>query len=244
MQKTKFRKFIIVSVAFHLVVISAILLYFFYNPLPNGKSGTVMVGVISGNTQNTGKTSSSDTDTKKKSDTNKVSKTKIKVDQETTKKTVKKNIRTDSTIVKRSSEKQESNHKPSSQSNNLNQDMKGLETSSITNEGTPGQGLDIGSETASANTQLAYPNYNINPKPKYPRAARKRGYEGEVKLKVFVLESGKVGKIEIIRPSGYKILDNSALEAVKNWVFIPGKQNGKEVSSWVTVPINFQLKSG
>ena len=49
MQKKKLRKFILLSVAFHIVLISAILLYFFKHPLTGGKSGTVMVSVI--NTQ-------------------------------------------------------------------------------------------------------------------------------------------------------------------------------------------------
>ena len=61
---------------------------------------------------------------------------------------------------------------------------------------------------------------------------------------MFVLENGKVGKIEVAQPSGHQILDESALDAVKDWVFTPGKENGKEISSWVTVPITFQLKSG
>ena len=59
-----------------------------------------------------------------------------------------------------------------------------------------------------------------------------------------MLKNGKVGEIEITRPSGHEMLDQSALEAVKDWVFIPGKENGREISSWVTVPIIFQLKSG
>lgn len=90
---------------------------------------------------------------------------------------------------------------------------------------------------------LAYPNYKVNPKPDYPMIARRRGYEGEVLVKVWVLKNGKVGDTKLEKPSGYNILDDSALDAVKEWEFIPGKKNGEAVSSWVTVPITFRLKN-
>ena len=48
MQRNKLIKFIICSVAMHLVLISAILLYFYKHPITGGKAGTVMVGIISG----------------------------------------------------------------------------------------------------------------------------------------------------------------------------------------------------
>ncbi len=99
--------------------------------------------------------------------------------------------------------------------------------------GGSGQGIEVG-----------YPNYKINPKPGYPMIARRNGYEGTVLLRVWVLESGKVGKIEVEKSSGYEILDNSALKAVRDWIFMPGKRNGVAITSWVTVPIKFQLSSG
>jgi protein TonB len=50
--------------------------------------------------------------------------------------------------------------------------------------------------------------------------------------------------MEIEKSSGYEMLDNSALRAVKEWIFIPGRRNGVAIPSWVTVPIRFQLSSG
>lgn len=92
--------------------------------------------------------------------------------------------------------------------------------------------------------ESAKPNYKLNPKPVYPQMARRRGYEGMVLLRVLVLEDGKVGKIELAGPSGYSVLDESALDAVKDWVFIPGRRGGKDISSWVEVPIQYRLDSG
>ena len=90
----------------------------------------------------------------------------------------------------------------------------------------------------------ASPNYGLNPKPPYPKSARRRGYEGTVLLRVLVTEDGKVGDIKVSKPSGHTVLDESALKAVKKWTFIPGKKAGKDVSSWVEVPIKYQLDSG
>jgi TonB family protein len=103
---------------------------------------------------------------------------------------------------------------------------------------------DSGTDSLNRNIERAFPDYKVNPKPRYPMLARRKGYEGTILLRVFVLESGGVGKVELEKSSGYEILDESAFKAVKDWVFIPGKKNGEPVPSWVTVPIRFQLNSG
>ena len=90
----------------------------------------------------------------------------------------------------------------------------------------------------------ASPNYNVNPKPNYPTTARKRGYQGTVILKVLISENGTVGDIFVEKKSGYEVLDNSAVNAVRNWSFFPAKKNGVPVASWVSVPIKFRLTSG
>ena len=87
----------------------------------------------------------------------------------------------------------------------------------------------------------AHPDYRYNPKPKYPMIAKRRGYEGTVLLNVYVLESGKVGELNLEKPSGFPVLDESAINSVKKWLFVPGKRDGISVSSWVQVPIKFQL---
>ncbi|HLE25541.1 MAG TPA: energy transducer TonB [Thermodesulfobacteriota bacterium] len=102
----------------------------------------------------------------------------------------------------------------------------------------------LGTDGSGQAVEVGYPDYKINPKPGYPIIARRNGYEGAVLLKVWVLEDGKVGKIEIEQSSGHEILDKSAIEAVTNWIFMPGKRNGVPLPSWVTVPIKFQLRGG
>lgn len=89
---------------------------------------------------------------------------------------------------------------------------------------------------------LAQPRYAENPKPHYPKEAKRKGYQGEVLLRVEVLSNGRVGEIEIKRSSGYEILDRSALAAVKEWKFIPAKKGETTIPVWVNVPIAFQLR--
>ncbi len=89
---------------------------------------------------------------------------------------------------------------------------------------------------------VVQPRYAENPRPIYPLEARRKGYEGEVILRVEVLTDGRVGGIEVKRSSGYEILDRSALKAVKQWRFVPARKGEKAISQWVNIPIKFQLQ--
>lgn len=89
---------------------------------------------------------------------------------------------------------------------------------------------------------FAQPRYAENPKPFYPREAKKKGYEGEVLLRVEVLSNGRVGEIEVKRSSGHEVLDRSAMTAVKQWKFIPARKGETPVPAWVHIPIAFQLR--
>ncbi|MDO9566129.1 MAG: energy transducer TonB [Candidatus Desulfaltia sp.] len=88
----------------------------------------------------------------------------------------------------------------------------------------------------------AIPLYRINPLPKYPRIARKRGYQGTVVLDVLVDRNGRVGDLRLFTSSGYSILDRKAIESVKVWLFEPGMKGDKKLDMWVRVPVRFQLK--
>ncbi len=93
------------------------------------------------------------------------------------------------------------------------------------------------------NTVIAYPLYKENAPPVYPEIARIRGYEGIVLLSAEILPSGRVGEIKIRKSSGYAILDQSALQAVKPWKFEPAKRAGSPFTAWVELPIKFILNS-
>jgi protein TonB len=85
-------------------------------------------------------------------------------------------------------------------------------------------------------------NYLSNPKPEYPSIAKSRGWTGKVMLRVQVSPEGTATSIEVETSSGHEMLDESAIEAVKKWKFIPAKKGETAVASAVIVPIVFSLK--
>lgn len=80
-----------------------------------------------------------------------------------------------------------------------------------------------------------------NKPPAYPRLARQLNQEGVVILLVEVSENGMVSGIKVIKSTGYKLLDDSAIKTVKEWRFIPPTKDGKKVSSSIEIPIRFKL---
>lgn len=83
--------------------------------------------------------------------------------------------------------------------------------------------------------------YLKNPAPNYPRTSRRMGEEGRVLLKVLVSAEGAANSVSIEKSSGFTRLDQSALEAVKRWRFIPARKGSQALSAYVLVPMNFSL---
>ena len=86
------------------------------------------------------------------------------------------------------------------------------------------------------------PEYIKNPPPEYPRLARKLEYTGKVTLNVEVKADGRCGQVELVKSSGYPMLDNAATGAVKEWRFTPAKKWGRAVTSFTEITVNFQLE--
>jgi periplasmic protein TonB len=85
--------------------------------------------------------------------------------------------------------------------------------------------------------------YLHNPRPVYPLAAQRMGWQGKVILRVEVLASGTAGEVTIYQSSGRESLDNAALAAVKNWRFTPARVDGEFITKTFLVPIPFKLES-
>ncbi|MFB3885896.1 MAG: TonB family protein [Thermodesulfobacteriota bacterium] len=96
--------------------------------------------------------------------------------------------------------------------------------------------------SAEEKTAFAQPRYAENPKPLYPKEAKRKGYQGEVLLRVEVLANGRVGRVEVKKSSGHEVLDRSALGTVKEWKFTPASQGNGAIPCWVNIPIKFQLQ--
>lgn len=70
---------------------------------------------------------------------------------------------------------------------------------------------------------------------------REQGVGGVVWLRVWVDNDGRPVEIKLSKGSGYRLLDDAALRAVKLWRFIPAKNGEQRMTSWVEFPIRFAL---
>ncbi|HSD61783.1 MAG TPA: TonB family protein [Burkholderiales bacterium] len=84
--------------------------------------------------------------------------------------------------------------------------------------------------------------YLSNPTPAYPPQARRRGIEGVVVVRAEISQDGTCSQAKLRDGSGHAVLDQSALEAVRAWRFVPAKRGDRTVTAWVDIPISFRLK--
>jgi protein TonB len=85
-------------------------------------------------------------------------------------------------------------------------------------------------------------DYLQNPNPPYPAVSRRLGEQGKVVLHVVIGIDGLAQSAKIVKSSGFERLDQSALETVMRWRYIPGKRGGAPQTMGYDVPINFVLK--
>jgi protein TonB len=86
------------------------------------------------------------------------------------------------------------------------------------------------------------PSFAARPTPpNYPRQARRRGIEGVATYEIWLDAEGKQVKQALVNSSGALMLDNAALEAIKQWKFSPHTVNGRAIAHRVQIPVRFRL---
>jgi protein TonB len=75
--------------------------------------------------------------------------------------------------------------------------------------------------------------------PVYPELAKRARVSGIVMLEVNVDEEGNVANVRVIR--GHPLLDQAAIDAVKQWKYSPTLLNGEPVPVIATVTVIFNL---
>ncbi|MGH7780060.1 MAG: energy transducer TonB [Candidatus Binataceae bacterium] len=104
--------------------------------------------------------------------------------------------------------------------------------------GSGGQGAGGG----AGGTSIAGADYGSDPAPAYPAHSRRRGEQGTVTLHVLIAASGAVERVELLASSGFRGLDDAAIEVVRErWRFVPARRDGLAIESWAIVPIRFTL---
>lgn len=98
-----------------------------------------------------------------------------------------------------------------------------------------------GSDSAGAATE-ARPVHC--PAPPYPTAARLAGKEGSVRLRLVILENGRVAQAQIVESSGRRDLDEAAQRTIlKQWKYHPAERAGLAVSVVEIVRVEFKLEN-
>jgi TonB family protein len=77
-------------------------------------------------------------------------------------------------------------------------------------------------------------------RPMYSPEAMAAHVQGVVILEAIIGPSGRVDQVRVLR--GIQLLDQAAMDAVKEWEFTPTLRNGVAVPVMMTVSINFTLK--
>ena len=131
-------------------------------------------------------------------------------------------------------------------SNNVPVQIAALPASVLT--GTPGNeaarsALAQVTSPAQADVQLPLSDadYLHNPRPLYPSTSQRLNEQGRTTVRVLIGTNGQAERAEIAKSSGYKRLDDAAINTVMRWRYVPGKRGGVAESMWFDVPINWTL---
>lgn len=81
-----------------------------------------------------------------------------------------------------------------------------------------------------------------NASPVYPESARRRRQHGTVVISVSVSAEGRVTALKVRDTSGFLVLDEAALVAVRRWRFAPATRGGVPVAAQGYVEVPFVLR--
>jgi len=93
------------------------------------------------------------------------------------------------------------------------------------------------------NEGFTNPTIKYQPRLLYPKAAQENSYSGKTEIVLLVSKTGKVDDVQIVKSSGYKVLDSAAVDYSKNLVFNPALVHGQPISSRVKWSVNFKFSN-
>lgn len=82
----------------------------------------------------------------------------------------------------------------------------------------------------------------VAPQAEYPRASRRLKESGRVLVSVFIDEAGLPRQVLVKTSSGFALLDEAALAAVRKARFKPYMEHGQPQAGWVVIPMVFDLE--
>jgi protein TonB len=127
-------------------------------------------------------------------------------------------------------------------------DVPGVEPGVAGGIDLPGQGLRVEPpppppqaprEPLRLHAGMQAPRKIVNVSPRYPATAQAARVEGLVVLDAVIDATGRVTGVQVTR--SIPLLDQAAIEAVRQWRFTPTLLNGEPVSILLTVTVRFTL---
>ena len=85
------------------------------------------------------------------------------------------------------------------------------------------------------------PSLQREVKPVYTDDGRRRGIQGDVVMEVVVRADGTVGAVKVLQGLGAG-LDQRAIDAVRQWRFLPARRHGTPVDVLVEIAVEFRLR--
>jgi protein TonB len=100
------------------------------------------------------------------------------------------------------------------------------------------QSVQVEASEEEPEYKAAYLNNHLT----YPPTAMRMGWQGRVVLNVEVLADGSCGQLNILQGSGHNMLDQAAMQTVKDWRFSPARVGGKPITKWFRIGVTYSLK--
>ena len=95
-------------------------------------------------------------------------------------------------------------------------------------------------KTGNADNAVTPPMVIYKPEPVYTKEARAAKLQGIVELQIMVAADGMVSDVKVTKPFD-KGLDESAVQTVKTWKFLPAMKAGKPVAWTGVVEVSFKI---
>ena len=104
----------------------------------------------------------------------------------------------------------------------------------------PGSGGNTGGGPRRIGGGVSAPELLFKVEPEFSEEARKAKVAGNVLVGIWVDTNGNPTHVRVLRGVGMG-LDEKAIEAVRQYRFKPGMENGRPVVTEVNIEVNFQI---
>ncbi|MCA9472683.1 MAG: TonB family protein [Nitrospirales bacterium] len=123
----------------------------------------------------------------------------------------------------------------------LSSHVQAIHTAPSTTQATRSRRL-VATPPVSGGNGLAKIRVRHSVRPVYPRLAKEQGWEGTVLVKILVRTDGIPDHVTIQKSSGHQVLDDAAMEAIRQWRFAPAMDGNFPVEKYLQVPLKFGLQ--